>query len=645
MKIRRTPGEQSRHAYDCRPETLPDIRRSYPTRTVRNAARLRAGLGLLAVLLMPCWLLAQPMVNINYGNLNFVEANKVHKKGVLGQTVGSRTLYTSVATVNGVVVDCIITTMSITNGRFEYPTGFCPGTIPFDFKEVQNCPNPDTPAVTLRSNEDRYFCPTFFFETGGGSCRFKFEFIAGGSYNDATDKGSPLILRNVYVNSYDIDGNADCSSPNPASNQYNDFSGFNSAARATPGSRIAASYNSASGMTRFMSISNCNITDIKDPTTRIRVEYQYLQEFEVEVGMTGRGRAFFMFDFGPGPAFTPMMLYAPVLDLNTLGSGDGYNNVTTLCSTPERLSKGSANITSLNNSVEQLIIAVPGSDIRDGNAEILATDISTLTQKITLGTPFSGSQSLTVTGTTYTVNKSVTASGMRQMVFTKNGGNMTNSETEKLLDSLVYFNSVNSAGLRRFTIWLKEGVVTSTLAFFEVYGGCIVLSASTPALAARVEKDRVWLGWRLGDPLRTRMTSIERATADRTDWKQIHARATTPEDAPGQAVEFLDMPGLSGTLRYRLVETDNLGARRISAEKVVRLSLAGRPGFFPNPVSDGRLHLWMDREGPVSVYNEGGQKVFQARVPAGMQQIYLGLLRPGSYTLVTERGGSTLVVR
>lgn len=645
MKIRRMPGDTRRHAPICRPSSRANMRWMGSSRPARQGLFPSAALSIVIFLLLCCRLPAQPLVNINYGNLNFPDANKVHKKGVMGQTVGSRTLYTNVASVNGVVVDCIITTMSITNGRFEYPTGFCPGTIPFDFKEIQNCPNPDTPNVTLKSNEDRYFCPTFFFETGGGSCRFKFEFIAGGSYNDATDKGSPVILRNVYVNSYDIDGNADCSTPNPASNQYNDFSGFNAAARATPGSRIAANYNSTSGMTRFMSISNCNIADIKDPTTRIRVEYQFLQELEVEVGMTGRGRAFYMFDFGPGPAFTPMMLYAPVLDLNTLGSGDGYNNVTTLCSTPERLSKGSSNIISLNNSIEELVIAVPSADIRDGNAEILSTDIRTPSQQIPLGTPFSGSQTLTVTGTTYTVNKTVTTSGMRQLSFTKNGGNMTNNEAEKLLDSLVYFNSVNSPGLRRFNIWLKEGVVTSTLAFFEVYGGCIVLSSSVPSLYTRAEKDRVWLSWRLGDPLRTRMTSLERITADRPDWEHVYQRATTPEDAPGQTMEFLDMPGLAGTFRYRLVETDMFGARMVSAEKVVRLTSEGRTRFYPNPVSDGRIHLWMDREGPVSIYDAEGRRIFQARLAAGNQRISLGMLRPGNYTLVTEKGGAPLIVR
>jgi hypothetical protein len=644
MKIMRIPCEGSCRAVSSSGDGITKAHRPIPIH--RTAAlRLFRHVHLLALVLLSGWLQAQPLVNINYGNLNFPDANRVHKKGVLGQTAGSRTLYTGVASVNGQVVDCIITTMSLTNGRFEYPTGFCPGTIPFDFKEVQNCPNPDTPAVTLRSNEDRYFCPTFFFETGGGSCRFKFEFIAGGSYNDASDKGSPVILRNVYINSYDIDGNADCSTPNPASNQYNDFSGFNAAARATPGSRIAASYNSTSGMTRFMSISNCNIADIKDPTTRIRVEYQYLQEFEVEVGMTGRGRAFYMFDFGPGPAFTPQYLYAPVLDLNTVGSGDGYNNVTTLCSTPEKISKGSANIVSLNNSIEELVIAVPASDIRDGNAEILATDINNASQQIPLGTPFSGSQTLTLTGTTYTVSKTVTASGMRQMSFTKNGGNMTNDEAEKLLDNLVYFNPVNSPGLRRFTIWLREGVVTSTFAFFEVYGGCIVLSASSPALSARAERDRVLLSWRLGDPLRTSRTEIERVMGDRSDWERIHERAAAPDDEPGQTIDVRDVPRSSGTFRYRLVETDIFGTRRLSPEKVVRLTTDVKPRFYPNPLTGGMLNLWMDRGGLISVFDAQGSRVYQSQHDSGLQRIRLAGLKPGNYTLVTASGTSQLIVR
>lgn len=641
MKIWRSIRDSHRHARTWPAAFSP----GWSAAASPRHAPLPRWSGWLAGILLPLGVVAQPLVNINYGNLNFPDANRVHKKGVLGQTAGSRTLYRNVAVVNGQAIDCIVTTMSLTNGRFEYPTGFCPGTIPFDFREPQNCPKPDTPAVTLRSNEDRFFCPTFFFETGGGSCRFKFEFIVGGSYSDAADRGSPVILRNVLINSYDIDGNADCSWPNPASNQFNDFSGFNSAARATPGSRITTSYNPATGMTRFMSISHCNITDVKDPTTRIRIEYQYLQEFEVEVGMTGRGRAFYMLDFGPGPAFTPMMLYTPVLDLNTLGSGDGYNNVATLCSTPERVSRGDANIVSLNNSIEEMIIAVPAADIRDGNAEFLTTDITTPAQHILLGTPFSGSQALAITGTAYTVTRTVTSAGMRQMRFTKNGGHMTNAEAEKLLDALVYFNTVNSPGLRRFTIWLKEGVVTSTFAFFEVYGGCIVLSASAPRLEALAVGGRVRLSWRLQDPVRVVRTGIERASGGGADWVKVYERAALAADLPGLPLEHHDVPRPSGVHRYRLVETDLFGVRQVSAERVVRVTADEGPAFFPNPVVNGWLTVVLDHACEVSVYDARGIRMFGQRLGAGLQRIDVGRLPAGRYTLVSERRASPLLVQ
>ena len=62
----------------------------------------------------------QPVYDINYGVLNFPDANKIHKEGVFGQTPGSKTLYTNVVTVNGQPIDCIITTVGISNGRFEF---------------------------------------------------------------------------------------------------------------------------------------------------------------------------------------------------------------------------------------------------------------------------------------------------------------------------------------------------------------------------------------------------------------------------------------------------------------------------------------------------------------------------------------------
>lgn len=575
----------------------------------------------------------QPVYDINYGTLNFPDANKIHKKGVFGQTPGSRTLYTNVVSVNGQPIDCIITTLGVSNGRFEYPTGFCPGTIPFDFKNVQNCPNPDTPLVTLSNNEDRFFTPTFFFENGGGSCRFKFEFILGGSYNDATDKGRAVILKHVMVNSYDIDGNVDCSTPNPSVNQFNDFSGFNAAARATPGTMIQYSYNSGTGMTRFTSIANCNIRDIKDPRTRIRVEYEYLQELDVVVGMTGRGRAFFMFDFGQGPTWTPMYLGAPVIDLNTESSGDGYNNTTTLCSTPERISRGVTNIRSVNNSINEIIMSVAATEIVDGHAELITTDISNPSGHVTLGSPFTGTVYFTLNGTDYQCQK-IELLGVRTLSFSRrNGAAMTDNEAEQLLDALVYFNSVNSVGLRHFSLWLREDQVTSAYAFFDVYGGCILLSSNGSRLDARVLGREVRLSWTPEDPATITSWVLERAEAGGS-WTPVDQGVRKYEDQ-GTQWQMTDRPERSGVYVYRVVNKDISGNLWQSPQRSVRLDIPTKPlSIHPNPATQGIIVISCATDMSAQLTDFTGRILWNGMLRSGTNRLDAGHLKPGIYLII-----------
>ena len=584
----------------------------------------------------------QPVYDINYGILNFPDASRVHKKGTLGTTPGSRTLYTNVVTVAGQQIDCIITTVSITNGSFTLPTDPCPGTIPFDYKEVQNCP-PPLNKVTLKNNEDRFFTPTFLFNTGGGNCRFKFEFILGGSYNDVTDKGKPVILKHVMVNSYDIDGNANCSSPDPNNNQFNDFSGFNAAARATPGTKISYSYNPTTGMTRFMSIANCNFSDIKDPETRIRVEYEYLQELEVVVGMTGYGRAFFMFDFGEGPTWTPMYLGAPVVDLNTQTNGDGYNNTTTLCSTPEYVSKGFTNISSINNSVNEIIMSINASEVLDGNAELITTNFSDPTTHITLGTPFTGTVNFTYGGIEYQCQK-VELMGVRTLSFSKrNGTAMTEAQAELILDALVYFNSVNSVGLRHFSLWLREDQVTSAYAFFDVYGGCILLSASGSDLQARVNGKEVRLQWTPADPAKVRSWVLERSEAGGT-WESVARGDVASSELP--ALQLTDRPGRSGVFFYRVINTDASGSKWLSPQRSVRLDLPGRPlQVYPNPASGGSITVISGQEGPVQLMDMSGRVIWKGMLKAGTNRLELGNMNGGMYFISNGTSRERVIIK
>jgi hypothetical protein len=609
---------------------------------LRNGYRKIALVFSVIILSMQTPGVTQPVYDVNYGILNFPDANRVHKKGDLGTTPGSRTVYSNVVTVNGQQIDCIITTVSITNGSFTLPTSPCPNTIPFDYREVENCPPPGS-RPTLKNNEDRFFTPTLYFNDGGGSCRFKFEFILGGSYNEVTDKGRPVILKHVMVNSYDIDGNPPCETPDPNNNQFNDFSGFNAAARATPGTRISYNYNPTTGMTRFTSTSNCNSPDIKDPETRIRVEYEYLQELEVIVGMTGKGRAFFMFDFGEGPTWTPMYLGAPGVDLNTLSDGDGNNNTTTLCSTPERISQGFTNISTVNNSVNEITMSIAASEVLDGNAELITTNIADPTAHITLGSPFTGTVNFTFAGTAYKCQK-IELVGQRSLSFSKsNGSTMTEAEAEQLLDALVYFNSVNSAGLRHFSLWLREDQVTSAYAFFDVYGGCILLTASGSDLEARVNGPEVRLQWTPAEPANVRNWTLERSEAG-GPWESVKRGDAQASEL--STLMLTDKPGRSGLYFYRVINTDAAGNKWLSPQRSVRLEVPMKPiHIYPNPVSGSSITVFIGQDGPAQLLDMTGRMVWSGELRVGTNKIETGKLQRGVYVLCIGENRSQLMVK
>ena len=132
---------------------------------------------------------AQSVFNSNFNNISFLAANKVHKVGANGSAVGNVTLYTNVITVAAQRIDCIVRTVSLTNGSFALPSGAPGGTIPFDYSSPTGS--------GLTDNLDRFFSPMLTFNNGGGSAKFKFEFILGNSYNNTTHKGTPVIIQNI----------------------------------------------------------------------------------------------------------------------------------------------------------------------------------------------------------------------------------------------------------------------------------------------------------------------------------------------------------------------------------------------------------------------------------------------------------------
>ncbi len=440
------------------------LHRFFETYTMQNPYTLPKGYAIIilaCLFQLLCFQSKAQVYNVNFNNISFLQANKVHKVGTDGSAAGNVTLYTNVITVGAQSFDCIVRTISLTNGTFTLPTTPGAGTIPFDYSSATG--------GGMSANEDRFFTPTFNFGTGGGSCRFQFEFILGGSYNNATNTGTRVLLQNVYINTYDIDGNG-----TNGTNQFNELNGFSSYSLGA-GTTVGVSYNATTKLTRFLSSIFANISVVTDQTTRVRLNYSTMSIFDVIVGSQGPGAAYFFLDFGPGTAtWTPSTTVAPSLDLNTVTAGP--NNAASTCNMPVPIAYGTPNYTNSAGTVNDITMNFSSSQITNAANEIMWVAGSTTPANASIPLNFStGSTStFTLSGVTFRATTSVT-SGVSTIVFTNNaGGSVTTAQAQALLSALRYQNlaATPTAGSRSFDFTLQEGAFVTNTGTFTATVSC-----------------------------------------------------------------------------------------------------------------------------------------------------------------------------
>lgn len=414
---------------------------------------------LLAVILFPAIAFSQAVYDANYQSINFGGSGVTitYKVGTTGKSAGNVTLYQNVITIGGQQIDAIIRTTSISAGTtMDYfdRTGTGSG---------------------YTNNQDSYFSPQFTFGNGGGSAVFNFEFILGGSYNNSTNTGTAVVLQNVRLNTYDIDGNG-----NSGSNQYNEFGGFLSSELAS-NTTVTATYNSSTGLTKFRSSTSSNVTNASDPTTRIRVTYEELSKLTMQIGAEGSGQAYYFLDFGVGANFTSTTTTtAPTLDLNTTTAGN--HNAATFCSTAVPFTAGTTNINALSTTpsggttVNQVKVTFVTTQMLNGASEQLQVSGATSGGSISLNFADAASISnVVLSGKTYTVTATV-ANGESVLVFAKNGSStMPLADAEQLLDAFRYMNNAAppTVGTRTFEIKLKDGAYESQAYNFVVTVGTV----------------------------------------------------------------------------------------------------------------------------------------------------------------------------
>ena len=185
-----------------------------------------------------------------------------------------RRSYSNVITIGGQQIDAVVTLTALSSG-----------TTLTDFDSTSNPYNTAEGATYLQ--------PNLSIGTGGGYARFSVDFYANGSITN---------LRNIFVNTYDLDA----SGGSATGRQYTDFSGI--ASYTISSSALITLQTPSAGVTRF--IANAGLNNSAAPGTtdgdkvRARVFYSEISGFSFEVGdAASGGTAYYGIDFSSGPTF------------------------------------------------------------------------------------------------------------------------------------------------------------------------------------------------------------------------------------------------------------------------------------------------------------------------------------------------------
>lgn len=392
-----------------------------------------------------------------FAQVSFLAANaapKVYSSlATAGQGVNDIVLYSNVVTIGGQAIDCIVKTIAVSN--------------------VSSWTAYDQPAASgssFSNNSDNYFSPQVTFGgSPGGNVTFDFQFILGGTYNNATNSGINVVLQNVYANTYDIDGNG-------TAIQNNEFGGFSASELGTTTNEVV-SYNATNGYTRFTSNTSANTTSVTDPKNRIRVSYNNVSNFRIVVAANNSGLAYFFIDFSAGPAFTSNTTSAPSLDLETTKSG--VNNSNSGCGTILSFTPGNSQTNLVSpTDLTELSIQVPTAGILNGASEQLK--INGAISGGTIALNFANATAIpdVVFGTTITYAVAATVSGgISKLSFTRKSGTsqFTVARAEELVDALQYQNisATPTAGDRLFTLNMRNTLYKSPDAKFTATLNCV----------------------------------------------------------------------------------------------------------------------------------------------------------------------------
>jgi CshA-type fibril repeat protein len=337
-------------------------------------------------------LVAQPAsaavtLDANGVSLVFQESSSVRIAGSAtanrGKAAGDIVKYPGVATISGTVVDAVIETVSVTSATID---NFDGGS-----------------AVSSQPN----FFQSDVTTTNAGSVVYQFSFYVGGTYT-GVGTGTSVTLRNVYINSYDLD------SSQSNNNQYTQFTGVQSY---TLSSNTTIAVSSSGNMLQFINSANgasYSASNGSYTKGRVQVKYDFLSTISIKVGTDNAGSGgsnYFALDFSVGLAWTEGST-----TINTSSVTNSFNSpptstnssVTATASTPQFLTMadfGTYADPDGNPWVDVKIVTLPTNgtlEFYNGSAWVAVTagqniTENAITQNYLRYTPFSSASSDSLT--------------------------------------------------------------------------------------------------------------------------------------------------------------------------------------------------------------------------------------------------------
>lgn len=449
--------------------------------------------------------ISTPLYDTDYEELSFVGGTHVSTSSPAG-TVGARYRYNNVITVNdggSHTIDAIVEIKELVGRTIA------------DFDPAASA-NVVSTSTIPQNQQQHWFILTTGASGAGSTTRghvtleFKFvENIAGVE--------TPVILQNVAINSFDIDGtsNTASTSSHPALNlpiangkvnQFTEFGGFqlselstgnaSGTTTSTPAygfpSLLQAIYNPSTGLTTF--VSQTNINNNQAPGTaagdrfRVRVLYDELSVFQISMGSYS-GASTFGLQFAKGPSWArnPEMTRTPELNLTNNNLLNPLVNVkdraASFTGTLVRFSLDAGGIYPLTTGLSST--SSPGIFLEDP-APVQSATTDNLKVRYSLGSVSAGDR-LVIPGIniiiSFTGNTGgsfmlgglswnyafSTEGGERVITFTKSSG--TRAEFEALLDALHFYTTTPGSSSRQFSLTIEDQEYTSPPALFTVTMG------------------------------------------------------------------------------------------------------------------------------------------------------------------------------